>query len=259
MYKKITHEIVEEHYDDPAIVTDQISQLGTSENMPRPSSTRLGAAMTSIIPLDGAAVGTLSPLPSLVINERTMIFRMDSRSLWTRYSLGMINYSVSAFGDLSSTPAVERNLNRNAADVGTFFVPYYGLTAGTKIGNLLTVILKNGVKVVETVKNSQPDIEVYKNVWSRQIDELADYLNQLNPGQYPRDLLAEMFTKLTNFWVEDFLARFTSDFAADSVALDNILRVAVTGIPNHVNKGYSSIADILSRGVIAQFPFSFVE
>lgn len=253
MYKKIIHEIIEEHYNDPAMIPAGISQLNASSRMPRPSSTRLTASPDTTIDK------MLPPLPALVINERSMIFRMDSRSLWTRYSLGMINYSVSSFGNMASTPAVERNLNRNAADVGTFFVPYYGITAGTKIGSLLTVILKNGVKVVETIKNNQTEIEVYKNIWSRQIDELADYLNQLNPGQYPRDLLAEMFTKLTNFWVEDFIARFTNDFAADSVALDNILKVSVTGIPNHVNKGYSSIADILSRGVIAQFPFSFVD
>jgi hypothetical protein len=68
-----------------------------------------------------------------------------------------------------------------------------------------------------------------------------------------------MVTNLVGFWVDDFKARFANDFATDAVALDNILKVAVTGIPNHANKGYSSIADILSRGIIAQFPLSFVE
>jgi hypothetical protein len=68
-----------------------------------------------------------------------------------------------------------------------------------------------------------------------------------------------MLTNLTNFWTEDFIARKNDEFADDQIALDNILKVAVVGIPDHANKGYSSLADILSRGVIAQYPLSFVQ
>jgi hypothetical protein len=203
--------------------------------------------------------GVLPPLPLQVINERTLIFRMDSRTLWTRYALGMINYSVSDFGNMPSTANVKNNLSRNASAVGTYFVPYYGITAGTKIGDLLAVITKNGVKIVEAIKNNTADIQVYTDIWAQQTQALAQYLNELNPGQYPTDLLNEMLTNLTDFWVVDFRARYTEDFAADAVALDNILKVAVSGIPDHANKGYQSLADILSRGIIAQYPLSFVE
>lgn len=246
MYKHIKHHIVEEHHDYPSMY------YGNVRYTPRPT-------LSSDVVIPGSTIpGGLPPLPAAVINERTLIFRMDSRTLWTRYALGMINYSVSDFGGMPSTPAVEKNLSRNAAGVGDYFVPYYGITAGTKIGSLLTVICKNGVAVVNAIKNKQ-DVAVYRGIWIKQIDELAIYFNELNPSQYPRDLIAEMLTNLVGFWVTDFEARFANDFATDAVALDNILKVAVTGIPNHANKGYSSIADILSRGIIAQFPLSFVE
>lgn len=238
MYKVIEHNIKEEHFGHPGILP-----AGRFNN-----------------PASGyVSQDSLSPLPPVVINERTLVFRMDSRTLWTRYALGMINYSVSDFGNMPSTPAVGKNLSRSAAAVGDFFIPYYGMTAGTKIGSLLSVLLKNGTRVVETVKNKQTDLAVYKEIWSRQIDDLAGYLNQLNPSQYPEALLIEMLTNLTNFWAEDFVARFNNDFATDAIALDNILKVAVSGLPNHATKGYSSLADILSRGLIAQFPLSFVE
>jgi hypothetical protein len=215
-------------------------------------------ATTNVVPPGAVIPGVLPPLPSVVINERTLIFRMDSRTLWTRYALGMINYSVSDFGGMPSTPQVESNLSRNAAAVGNYFVPYYGLTAGTKIGDLLAVLVRNGTKIVQAIK-ARGDYDVYKEIWFREIDSLVNYLNEINPSQYPKDLLKEMFINLTNFWVEDFEARFNQDFAADAIALDNILKVAVIGIPDHANKGYSSIADILSRGIISQFPLSFVE
>lgn len=234
MYKKISHDIVEEHYNHPAVIPAQV----------------LSQQINTLTGLDA--------LPVVVINERTLIFRMDSRTLWTRYALGMINYSVSNFGDMPSTPFVEKNLSRNAAAVGDYFVPYYGITAGTKIGALLTVMLKTGEDVVNTIKGGQPDIAVYQEIWNRQIIDLSTYLNILNPNQYPTDLITEMLTNLTKFWTNDFKARFTGDFAADAVALDNVLKVAVSGIPDHANKGYSSLADILSRGIIAQFPLSFV-
>jgi hypothetical protein len=249
MYKHINHNIVEEHYDHPLAA----AYYGNVKYTSRPTLSFGAAAPGTETP------GGLPPLPLAVINERTLVFRMDSRTLWTRYALGMINYSVSNFGTMPSTPAVEKNLSRNSAAIGDYFVPYYGITSGTKLGSLLTVITKNGVNLVNAIKSKQVDVAVYTTIWSRQIDDLATYLHELNPAQYPKDLLAEMFTNLTGFWATDFQARFVNDFAADAVALDNILKVAVSGIPNHSNKGYSSIADILSRGIIAQFPFSFEE
>jgi len=228
MYKKISHEIVEEHFHDMMPVDPKVK------------------------------LSKLDPLPAVVINERTLVFRMDSRTLWTRYSLGMINYSVSSFGKLDSTPSVEKNLAKAAAAIGDFFIPYYGIRAGTKIGSLLVVISNNGTKVVEAIKNKR-DIAAYEIIWSKQIDELASYLNELNPSQYPVDLITEQFTGLVNAWTNDFKARYDGDFVTDSITLDLILKIAVSGIPNHTNKGYSSIADILSRGIISQYPLSFVE
>jgi hypothetical protein len=202
-------------------------------------------------------IGPFDPLPAVVINEKTLVFRMDSRTLWTRYSLGMINYSVSSFGNLASTPSVEKNLAKSAAAIGEFFIPYYGMKSGNKIGSLLTVISNNGSRVVDAIKNKR-DMDAFEVIWSKQIDELANYLNEINPGQYPNDLLLEQFSSLTRLWAENFMARYTNDYITDSIALDNILKIAVSGIPNHVNKGYVSIADTLSRGIIAQFPLSFV-
>jgi hypothetical protein len=231
MYKKITHDIIEEHFDHPITLPTEIKS--TMPDM-------------------------LAPLPAVVINEKTLVFRMDSRTLWTRYSLGMINYSVSDFGNLNSTPSVEKNLAKAAAAIGDFFIPYYGIKAGTKIGSILTVITNNGTKVIEAIKNKR-DIAAYDIIWSKQIDELASYLNELNPNQYPVDLLSEQFTALVNAWTTDFKARYNGDFVTDSITLDSILKIAVSGIPNHTNKGYSSIADILSRGIVAQYPLSFIE
>jgi hypothetical protein len=194
-------------------------------------------------------------LPTVVINEKTMTFRMDNRTLWTRYSLGMINFSVALYGNMGSENVLE-NLKKAAAACGDYFTPYYGFNAAKKIGSLLVVIAVNGSKVAEAL-DAKRDIAAYETIWDKQIDELATYLNDLNPQHWPKDTLAEMFINLTALWVDDFRARLDKDFVGDSIALDNIVKVAVSGIPNHINKGYTSIADTISRGIIAQSPLEF--
>jgi hypothetical protein len=223
VYKTVTHKTTEEHYINGVLVKPKFS----------------------------------GSLPSMVINERTMMYRMDNRTLWTRYSLGMINFSVALYGNIESKNVLE-NLKRAAQACGTYFAPYYGFNTANKIGSLLIVIAVNGSKVAEALRAKQ-DITAYETIWDKQINELATYLNEINPQYWPTDKLDEMFINLTGFWVDDFRARLAGDFVTDTIALDNILKVAVSGIPNHVNKGYVSIADALSRGTIAQFPLDFAD
>jgi hypothetical protein len=200
----------------------------------------------------------LDPLPSAVINEKTMTFRMDSRTLWTKYALGLVNFAVSDVADLSTTSSVEQRMYKSSTLLGDFFTPYYGIRAGSDIGNLLTEIFKNGVQLVEAVKKQQ-DIVPYQVKWADQTKALAELFNKLNPGQYPVSLLQEMFDALTKLWTDNIVARYTKNIILNAESIDGINQLVITGIANHINKGYTSIADVLSRGVIAQYPLSFVE
>lgn len=202
--------------------------------------------------------GITGELPAIVINEKTLMFRMDSRTLWTRYSLGMINLSVVIIGGMTnSIRPVESSLYKAADDIGTYFVPYYGATAGYKIGRLLTAFSRIGVEEINTIKAGK-DLTAFRTLWLTTIGEIADYFNELNPSQYPKELLVDQFSSLVRYWGDNFQARMAADDVANATSLDNIFRIAVNGIPNHVNKGYSSIADTLSRGIIAQYPLSFI-
>lgn len=228
MYKKIMHEIVEEHFAEP-----------------RPVETKLKIASTD-------------PLPSVVINEATMIFRMNSRTLWTKYALGLVNYAVSDVADLDTTPSVEERMYKASTLLGDFFVPYYGIKAGNDISKLLTEIFVTGTEVVATVKKKS-DISPLQIQWAEQTKALAELFNRLNPSQYPTSLLQEMFDALTKLWTDNIIARFTKNIIMNAESIDGINKLVITGIANHVNKGYQSLADVLSRGVIAQYPLSFLE
>jgi hypothetical protein len=196
-------------------------------------------------------------LPTVVINEKSMIFRMDSRTLWTKYSLGLVNYAVSSVANLSTTPSVEERLTKSASLLGDYFIPYYGIRAGSEISRLLTAIFETGVDVVEAVKKKE-DIVPLQIKWAEQTKELAELFNKLNPGQYPVSLIQEMLDALTKLWTDNIKARFTSNIILNAESIDGINKLVITGIANHVNKGYQSLADVLSRGVIAQYPLLFI-
>ena len=197
-------------------------------------------------------------LPSVVINEATMTFRMNSRTLWTKYALGLVNFAVSDVADLPTTDSVEQRMYKSSTLIGDFFVPYYGIRAGSDISNLLTEIFKNGVDVVAAVKQ-QKDVVPYQIKWAEQTRALAELFNKLNPNQYPTSLLQEMLDALTKLWLDNIIARYTNNVILNAESIDGINKLVITGIANHVNKGYQSLADVLSRGVIAQYPLSFLE
>jgi hypothetical protein len=202
-------------------------------------------------------ISILDPLPAVVINEKTLIFRMDSRTLWTKYALGLVNYAVSSVAGLSTTPSVEERLTKSATLIGDYFVPYYGIRAGSDIGKLLADIFETGVEVVE-VSKSKGDIVPLQIKWAEQTRALAELFNKLNPGQYPTSLLEEMLYALTKLWTDNINARITQNIILNAQSIDGINKLVITGIANHVNKGYQSLADVLSRGVIAQYPLSFI-
>lgn len=203
-------------------------------------------------------ISAIDSLPSVVINEATMTFRMNSRTLWTKYALGLVNFAVSDVADLPTTDSVEQRMFKSSTLIGDFFVPYYGIRAGNDISNLLTDIFKNGVDVVGAVKKQQ-DIVPYQIKWAEQTNALAELFNRLNPNQYPVSLLQEMFDALTKLWADNIIARYTNNVILNAESIDGINKLVITGIANHVNKGYQSLADVLSRGVIAQYPLSFLE
>jgi hypothetical protein len=230
MYKKITHEIVEEHFHQ----RPTLGELAPMEVLPG------------------------QDLPIAVMNEATLVFRMDSRSLWAKFAWSLLNYSISMNAGLPGTPQVESRLLKTASALGNFIVPYYGITAGNELGDKLAAIAKVGTQVVDAVKD-QRGLDKFEYIWAELIEDLAEYLNELNPSQWPELLLKEMLTNMVNTWVKAIIARYNEEWNDNDEALDNLDKLVVTGIANHVNVGYSSIADIFSRGIIAQYPNLFVK
>lgn len=238
MYRRISHNILEEHFDTP-------------QNSSK--------ARDDLIRATNGSLGINDPLPSYVMNEDTMLFRMDSRSAWAKYAWSLLNYGISLNNNLLATDQVEARLLKNAYALGESVVPYYGITAGTRLGEILASIAKIGADVVKAVKDKKP-LDTYKVLWATNIDELARVMNNLNPNNWPVDLLRDYFTNLTEDWTDQIIARASNNTVADDLAIEKLNKLVVTGITNSSPKHKaSSLSDIFSRGIIAQFPSLFAD
>lgn len=241
MYKKITHNIVEEHFEHPACLPNGM----LSEN-------------TALLPAPELKAGQLPPA---VMNEETMKFRMDSRTAWAKWAWSLINYSISLNGNLAGTEQVKGRMHKNAVALGDFLIPYYGLTAARAVVTALIAIDDIGMHYVEAMKakKSETELAAIVKTWDPHVAAIAKLFNELNPANWPEKTVADMFTGIIKGWQDQLTARANGDLIADEIAIDYLNKLIVTGVPDHVNGGFNSLADAFSRGIIAQFPSMFTE
>lgn len=237
MYKKISHNIVEEHFEHPSILPVGMNAI-TSSKPPK-----------------------VGQLPSYVMNERTMQFRMDSRTAWARWVWSLLNYSISLNGNLPGTDQVKGRMHKNAIALGDFLIPYYGLSAARAVTTALIAIDDIGMHYVEALKTKASAADVAKIVesWKPYVSNLAKLFNELNPNNWPESTVSDIFIGIVQGWQDQLTARAKGDLVADEIAIDYLNKLVVTGVPDHSSETFSSLADLFSRGIIAQNPDRFAD
>lgn len=252
MYKKITHHIVEEHFDHPATLPNgMLSPVNGAYTQ---------APMGTTAPLETNFTATSGELPQYVMNDITMLFRMDARTAWSKWVFSIMNYAISLNGDLPGTDQVKGRMHKNAIALGEFIVPYYGLSASNALSTALIAINDIGMHYVEAMKAKKTPEELNKiaDSWAPYVANLAKLMNELNPNNWPTALLQDILSNLVEAWRDQLEARAKGDIIADEIAIDRINKLVITGLPDHVKHGFSSLADIFSRGIVAQYPTLFV-
>lgn len=231
MYKKITHNIVEEHFDHPAV-------------LPK-----------GMINTEMQAIG--ARLPQAVMNENTMMFRMNVRSAVTKWVWSLLNYSISLNGNLPGTEQTKTRMQKNAVSLGDMLAPYYGIDKARSVTTALLAIDDIGTRYVEALKDKKPTADIVAS-WQPFIIELAKALSGMNPANWPEAGVVDVFNKLTKAWQDELTARDKGDLLADEAAIDYINKLMITGVHNHTPADFNSFADELSRGIVAQFPTMFM-
>jgi hypothetical protein len=137
-------------------------------------------------------------------------------------------------------------LLQNQVDIGDAVKPFYGDAAGAQLTALLHDHITIAVEILQAAKAGDTDAFNEANArWYANANDIADFLSAANPRFWPNDMMrADMKTHLDQTLTE----------AAHELAGDYAASVAdYEEVHNHI----LAMADVLSSGLIGQFPSHF--
>jgi hypothetical protein len=159
---------------------------------------------------------------------------------WTR--LAIVTFAAE-YGGFDTTA---KRLLENQEDIGDAIKPFYGNEAGDQLTALLKDHILIAVEILHAVKNQNPSaIEDAIDRWYANANDIAEFLSAANPQFWPKDtLLAAMNMHLDQ----------TLDEAAHELAGEYQRSV---GDYDDAHLHILAMADVLSSGIIGQFPSHF--
>lgn len=171
--------------------------------------------------------------------------RLDERKLWSDHVLWTRNFIISDLAGLEDKDKVLQRLLKNQDDIGTSIKGYYGEEGAKKLSELLKEHIAIAGQVVDAAKSGKKDdLEKYNKLWYENADKIAEFLNGLNPN-WPKIELKDMLYKHLQLTTNEVVARLNKDWDADIVSYDK-------GEEHILN-----LADIISDGIVKQFPQKF--
>ena len=162
---------------------------------------------------------------------------------WTRQLIVSAATGPDPLPDLA--PTAERLLE-NQVDIGDAIRPFYGDAAGDRLSGLLRDHILTAVDLVTAAKAGNPDaVADASSRWYANADEIATFLSEANPRYWPLAEMKAMMTSHLDLTLKEAVARLQGRYADDIAAYDE------------VHADILAMADMLSDGIIRQFPNAF--
>ena len=159
---------------------------------------------------------------------------------WTRLAI------ISLAHDLPDLQATEARLLKNQQDIGNAIKPYYGTPAGNRLTALLKEHILGAVALLQAAKTGdQALISRRSDEWYLNGNEIADFLANANPRNWPQKAMRRMMKGHLDQTLSEAVNRLTGKYEADVRDYDRIHR--------HI----LMMADTLSQGIMEQFPRRF--
>jgi hypothetical protein len=209
--------------------------------------TLLGMFLVSVLMpgTAGAEANQEAPKANQYVSLPAVQLNNQMRKLWIDHVIWTRNYLVSALAGMEDQEEVLARLLRNQQDLGNAIKPYYGEAAGNKLADLLKEHIAIAGQIVGAAKiGKQADVEKYNKEWYRNADDIAKFLSTANPNWDFKELQGQLYTHL-QLLTQDVVARLSKNWTADINAFDKAEQHIIM------------LADILTAGIIKQFPSAF--
>jgi hypothetical protein len=178
-----------------------------------------------------------------------LAFHDAMRKLWEDHVTWTRLFIVSAAtlpDNLPDTGPTADRLLANQDDIGNALRPFYG----DEVGDAVTALLREHILVAADIiaaAKAEDDAAVTAAVdkWYVNANQIADALNGINPKHWPQDEMRAMMKAHLDRTLDEALARLDGRYADDIDAYEQI------------HADILEMADMLSDGIIAQFPDQF--
>jgi hypothetical protein len=181
-----------------------------------------------------------------VMSQKEAALRTDMRKLWEDHITWTRMVIVSFAADLPDLTAAEQRLLRNQVDIGNAIKPYYGAAAGNALTKLLRTHILEAVPVLTHAKSGdKAKLTKALAAWYANGNQIARFLSKANPQSWPLAMTTKMMNDHLALTTEEAVARLQGKWAADIAAYDK------------VHAEILQMADMLSSGLVAQFPNRF--
>lgn len=180
------------------------------------------------------------------LNQNQVSLASAMRKLWEDHITWTRLYIVEAVAGLPGVNDTAARLLKNQEDIGNAVKAYYGDDAGNKLTALLKEHITGAVAVLTAAKaGDKAKLDDASKKWYANGDEIASFLSAANPQNWPlADMKAgmKMHLDLTLGEAVDQLQGKYADAVRDYDKVhDHIL----------------GLADLLSSGIVKQFPSKF--
>jgi hypothetical protein len=176
-------------------------------------------------------------------------FHDAMRKLWEDHITWTRQYIVSAAtesGDLPDIGPTTDRLLANQTDIGNALKPLYGEAAGNQVTALLRDHILTAAQLIAAAKaGDNAAVEAASAAWYANAHDIAVALNGLNPDHWALADLDAMMKDHLDLTLAEAVARLQGRYADDIVAYEQ------------VHAEILEMADMLSDGIIAQFPSKF--
>ena len=159
---------------------------------------------------------------------------------WTRLVIVDV-----AFGTADTQATLERLL-QNQVHIGNAIKPFYGDAAGNQLTALLTTHIVLAGNILMNAKAGNTDgVNANVTLWYQNANDIAEFLNGANPKNWPLADMQMMMKTHLDLTLQEAVAQLTGDYSTSISTYDQV----------HLE--ILQMADMLSAGIIAQFPSMF--
>lgn len=179
-------------------------------------------------------------------NIDPLVFQQAVRKLWEDHITWTRVYIVAAAAGLPETDTAAQRLLQNQTDIGNAIKPFYGDAAGVKLTALLKDHILLAADLLAAAKaGDKAKLTETSARWYANANQIAAFLHSANPDHWSMVDMKSMMKMHLDLTLEEATARLHGDWPADIGAYDK------------VHNEILDMADMLSAGIIAQFPDKF--